>query len=163
MVCHKDGEFQYFKTKEKAMQYFEPKGNNKKSHKSRLKQKQNRNKNKNNDKNKDEDSFKNRKEYIGNVGLCKVSKVDIEKHKYVLSVTTSLHRTYLLKAINNEEYDKWYYCLSSQTKRLIFNRTSLTITTMTDEMENMLKNTKTTKNPNDTLDVDNLNILKRNC
>ena len=69
-----------------------------------------------------------------------MKKVNIDKHKYVLSVTTSLHRTYLLKAMNCKEYDKWWVCLSSQTKRLIFNqrKLSLSAATMTDEMEKVL-------------------------
>ena len=100
-----NGELQYFKTAEKAMNYFKPKGS---------------------DKNNIID-LKNRKEYIGNIGVCQVSKVIIDKHKYVLSVTTpSSQRTYLLKAINTTEYDQWFYCLSSQTKRLIFDRASVT-------------------------------------
>jgi len=56
---------------------------------------------------------KSRKEYLGNVARCRVSKIVYEKHKYVLSVTTSLQRTYLLKAMNSAEYDKWFSFLSS--------------------------------------------------
>lgn len=92
-----NGELQYFKDSEKALTYFKCERDNNIDH-------------------------KKRKEFIGNIGLCKVNKIVIESHKYVLSITTPLQRIYLLKTLNIDEYDKWFYVLSSQTTRLLLNK-----------------------------------------
>mmetsp|Transcript_2699 Transcript_2699/g.5108 ORF Transcript_2699/g.5108 Transcript_2699/m.5108 type:complete len:508 (-) Transcript_2699:99-1622(-) len=80
-----NGELQYFKDAEKARCYFERNGKN---------------------------VNRDRKEYIGDMAVCKVTKLcTCEDRPFVLSVTTPLRRTYLLQANNQVEYEKWFACL----------------------------------------------------
>ena len=56
--------------------------------------------------------YKNRKEYVGDMRQCKVSKVLVKNHKYTIRITTPLKREYFLKAMGVKDYNRWFSILS---------------------------------------------------
>ena len=83
-----DGELQYFKDSLRAEEYFKDEQTRYADHSLR-------------------------KGYIGPISMCEVAKVNLSKHQFVISITTPMQRTYLLKATNATEYKQWVHVLTS--------------------------------------------------